>query len=310
MQKPRQTGYYKTSDSHDIYWEIYGREEGLPVICLHGGPGGGRDEYLAEYCDLNKFQILMFDQRGCGLSKASNPFLNNTIAYSIQDIQALQKLAGFGPSIIFGGSWGATLALEYAKTCPQDCMFLMLYSIFLGRPQDEKWFLYDVKSIVPDIWEKLVANLDASELNNIAAAYKQRISSAEKAVWSKATADFLNYMKCLLKFDLEQGASLKTAGQVTQNDRQSVLIFLHYSTNNYFLDAKGALKGIEAIRSIPGKIIHGRHDLDTPLTQAYELHKAWPASSLQIIPDCGHSDTEPSMKAAISKAFAELDKLL
>lgn len=302
MTAPYKSGHWQADSKHSLYWELYGNPEGKPVIILHGGPGGGRDTYLADYFDPENYKILMFDQRGCGLSQPAGCLEDNNTAHLIEDIENLRLHLNLGPSFIVGGSWGATLALEYAKAFTTSCAGLILYSVFLGRPQDEDWFINGTSRFYPDYHATLTTLLSPAERKDIIKSYKARVNSNDDSIVRTAASAFLNYMTILLPLRCEDKI-LTTPESITRKDIDAVRIFLHFSINNYFLKADGALDNIQIIAQIPGTILQGRYDMDTPPQAAWELLQSWPTATLEFIPACGHSDTEPPMKAALIKAF-------
>lgn len=299
----KQNGFLETGDGHALYWRLSGAADGVPVILLHGGPGCSMDAYLADYFDLSKTRFLQFDQRGCGRSSPPGSLHNNTTAHLVSDIEALRHYHGFENPILCGGSWGSTLAIEYAKAYPEHVSKLLLNSVFLGRDADEDWFLNGVRALRPDAWNQLTDGFSEAEKANIGMALYTRAFSEDEDRVRDVVARFSNYMGTLLKLDPDLASPVQ-AEQVTEGQIAAIRIFLHYSSNHYFLSPdQGALAGLDRIAHIPLHIIHGRYDLDAPLIQSYDLHQAMPGSTLDILTLCGHSDTEAPMAEALKKLY-------
>ena len=297
------SGYYQTLDGHELFWRVFGNPEGAPVILLHGGPGCGMDEYVADYFDLSKTRVLMFDQRGCGQSKPLGCLDNNTTIDLVEDIEALRRYHKFEKPMICGGSWGSALALEYTKIYPECVSKLVLNSIFLGRDQDEDWFLQQAGMIRPEAWGQLTCDFNEGEKDNVGQTLFSRMFSDDVDMVRETTARFANYMSVLLKLQPNEAQALQPS-DVTERHIAGLRIFLHYSSNHYFMKAGlGALQGLDRIGDTPLHIVHGRYDLDAPVIQAYDLHQAVSGSVLEVLPLCGHSDTEDQMAAALKKLY-------
>lgn len=302
MTNPRQSGFWKADTTHTLYWEIYGAEHGRKVVMLHGGPGSGRDTYLADYFDLTKIQVLMFDQRGVGKSTPQGCLITNTTNDLVSDINGITVMLGWDKFILSGGSWGATLALRFAVAHSKTIEQLIIYSTFLGRAEDEAWTLYGTRAIYPDLWDRMTEDFSDAERANISEAMFKRLNVEDEAQWQKPGQGFLMYLKRLLTVQ-ESSAS---APVITREIRNGLLIFLHYSRNNYFLGADGALEGLDALSSLPITIIHGALDMDSRVSGAAELKQILPQADLTIIPNCGHSDREAAMAAALMTVFQAL----
>jgi proline iminopeptidase len=299
-------GYLDVGNGHSLYWKKFGNKSGLPVVLLHGGPGLGMDEYLATYFDLEKTNLLMFDQRGAGKSLPIGCLEENTTPALIEDCARMMDYHGIDYAVIVGGSWGATLAIEFAKKYRTRCSRLILYSTFLGRSQDEAWFLNGAQIFFPDYWKRFTDGFSDAEVLNIAEAYQARLNTVSPEQGRVLAAQFLTYVGRLSLLSVEEEGTPVSPSCVTEGETNFLKLFLHYSTNEYFLSTQGALQNIDLLRGLPGAIIHGRYDMDSPIMGAYALACAWPDASLHVVPGCGHSDREPKMRDTLSSLFHDL----
>jgi proline iminopeptidase len=301
--KPYVTHSLPVSGGHTLYVEECGRQDGIPVVFLHGGPGAGCEPYHRQFFDPDVYRIVLFDQRGCGRSQPHAGLQDNTTAALVMDIETIREWLGIGKWLVFGGSWGSTLALVYAQAYPERVSGLILRGIFLCRKRDIHWFYQDgASSILPDYWQDYVEIIPEPERENMVAAYYRRLTSdneiarmaAAKAwsVWEGRASTLLPGTTVIDHF-----ANPLTALSLAR-------IECHYFMHDSFLDDNQILKQAERLQEIPGVIVHGRYDVVCPLEQAWLLHEAWPQASLQVIPDAGHSATEPGIVDALLRATA------
>jgi proline iminopeptidase len=271
------------------------------VVFLHGGPGAGCEPYHRQFFDPDVYRIVLFDQRGCGRSKPHASLQDNTTAALVADIETIRKSLDIGKWLVFGGSWGSTLALVYAQTFPERVQGVILRGIFLCRNRDIQWFYQDgASSILPDYWQDYVEVIPEAERNNLVAAYYRRLTgenevarmAAAKAwsVWEGRASTLLPRPSVIDHF-----ANPLTALSLARTE-------CHYFMHNSFLDDDQILKQAHRLHGIPGVIIHGRYDVVCPLEQAWLLHEAWPQASLEIIPNAGHSATETGIMDALLRA--------
>ena len=263
-------GYLKVSDGHGIYYATDG--QGIPLLKIHGGPGGNCKIDFFNEIDLNKYRVIIFDQRGCGKSIYNNDILDsNNTSNLIEDINLLLKYLNVDRVVINAASWGSTLALLFAEKYPEKVIKMFLNSIFLG---DESWFLNYSKYIFPDLYDKYMVNF--SEIN----PFKMDDEKLKE------------YMKNITNYELNLAASPCTTKEyVTEIDDtlyNSKKIFLHYGMNNYFLDNNQILNNCYRIENIPIKVYHGRLDFVCPLIYTYELAKKLPKLDLTVIPYENH----------------------
>ncbi len=289
----------KVSDLHTIYIQEAGNPKGKPVIFLHGGPGGGVEPIYRQYFDPEKWRMILFDQRGCGRSTPFAELHENTTWDLVEDIEQIRRHSRVNKWTVFGGSWGSTLALAYSQTYPKHCSALILRGIFLLRKSELKWFYQDGAShIYPDAWEKYLEPIPEDERDNLLQAYHTRLTSHDAnvrleaarawSIWEGSTSKLFQDTTALERFGANKFAEAFAR------------IECHYFINGGFLDSEDQLlENVDKIREIPAVIVQGRYDVVCPATTAWELHRAWPEADFHIIPDAGHSMTEPGIRSML-----------
>ena len=304
---PFRTHRLAVEPPHELYLEECGSADGIPVLFLHGGPGSGCEPYHRRFFDPARYRIILFDQRGCGRSTPYAELQGNTTGALVADIEAIRKHLGIGRWLVFGGSWGSTLALAYGQAHPQQVIGLILRGIFLCREREIQWFYQGgAGRIFPDYWQDFLAPIPEAERGDLVAAYHRRLTgdnelarlAAAKAwsIWEGRSASLLPNESIVSHL-----GSPHTALSMAR-------IECHYFVNRAFLEPDQLLREMPRIAHIPGLIVHGRYDLICPLENAWELHRTWPGSELKIIPDAGHAASEPGIRAALVEAsdrFAE-----
>tara|TARA_B100001029_G_C15062597_1_gene459879 strand:+ start:3691 stop:4638 length:948 start_codon:yes stop_codon:yes gene_type:complete len=305
--KPFYNGYLKVSKIHKIYFEVVGNPEGIPVVFLHGGPGGGIESLYSRYFDPQKYKIILFDQRGCGKSTPRAELQNNTTWDLVDDIEHLRIHLNIEKWIVYGGSWGSTLSLTYAISYPYKCLALILRGIFLLRKIEIEWFYqYGASNIYPDAWEKFISVIPKKERNNLIKAYYKRLTSDNKiekqkcaiawSVWEANTSKLIPTKKSLHDFK-----NPKVAEAFAR-------IECHYFINKGFFEYDGwILDQIDKIRHIRTEIVQGRYDIVCPIRSAWDLYKVFPESGLHIIEDAGHSMTESGITSKLIEIMNELE---
>ena len=297
---PYTNGMLPLDNLHTMYWEQSGKETGLPVLFLHGGPGAGSSPAHRCFFDPAYYRIVIYDQRGAGRSTPLGEIHNNTTPHLIDDIEVLRQYLGITEWLVFGGSWGSTLALAYSETYPARCLGLILRGIFLCRKSEIDWFLYGLKNFFPEAWHTFVSLLPSSERDNILAAYYRRLVHPEYVV----------HMPAALAWSVYEGscstllASPETVAYFT-NDVVAIglaRIEAHYFSHEIFLPKNSLLDNIKKIRSIPAVIIQGRYDAVCPIVSANDLHCVWPEAQYIVIADAGHSAWEPGIQTELIKA--------
>lgn len=299
---PYKTEMLKVSDLHTLYIEQCGNPEGIPVAFVHGGPGGGVNEDHRRFFDPKKYRIVLFDQRGSGKSTPAAELKENTTWDLVADMEKIREHLNINTWVIFGGSWGATLALTYAITHPEKVRHLILRGIFLCRPSEIKWFYqFGASEIYPDIWESYSNHIPQDERHDFVTAYYKllthenadiRLEAAK--IWSKweaATSKLFIDVNAIQDFDDPTYAL------------QFARIECHYFIHNAFFETENwILENISKIKNIPCDIIQGRYDIVCPIRSAWDLHRAWPESRLNIIQDAGHSAMEKGIIASLIEA--------
>ena len=294
---------------HTLHVEECGNPGGLPVFFLHGGPGGGISPEHRRFFDPERYRIILFDQRGCGRSTPHAELVDNTTDHLVSDMEQIRQYLGIERMLLFGGSWGSTLALVYAQRHPQRVLGLVLRGIFLCRPEDIGWFYQSgAHRIFPDAWEAFVQPIPPAERDDLVGAYYRRLTgsdeiarmSAAKAwsVWEARCAT-LREDRGLVRHFSDPYAALALAR-----------IECHYFMHNSFLAENEILAHAARLAEMPAVIVHGRYDMVCPLDQAWALHQAWPDARLRIIADAGHAASEPGIVDALVTATDEMAEQL
>ena len=289
------------SGGHQLYLEQVGHPDGIPVLFLHGGPGAGCEPYHRRFFDPATYRIILFDQRGCGRSTPHASLADNTTWDLVADMEIVRQELGIDRWLLFGGSWGSTLALAYAETHPDRVLGLVLRGIFLCRDEEIAWFYQSGASkIFPDYWENFLAPIPTAERGDLLSAYHRRLTgenevqrmAAAKAwsIWEGRTAS-LQPNAAVIDFFSHPHTALSLAR-----------IECHYFVNQAFLRPNQLLEDASKLAGIPGIIVQGRYDLICPMTSAWELHRAWRGSELIVVPDAGHSAAEPGTRSALIEA--------
>lgn len=302
--EPYDSGYLRVSAVHELYYEQCGNPKGKPVVFLHGGPGAGLTPEYRRFFDPEAYRVILFEQRGSGRSRPHASLDDNTTWHLIQDIEQLREHLGVEQWLVFGGSWGSTLALAYAETHPERVRGLVLRGIFLCRPKETIWFYEDdqgASAIFPDQWEEYVRIIPETERGDLIAAYHKRLTSDDTSVRLEAARAWATWEASALKLIPDQ----KLIDEFTEPETALAVarIECHYFINNCFFETDNyLLENIERIRHIPAVIVHGRYDIVCPFMSAWDLHRAWPEATLKIIPDAGHSVLEPGITDALIEA--------
>lgn len=289
--EPYATGFI-TEGCHEIYYEECGNPSGKPVVFLHGGPGGGGSEDVRRFFDPSLYRIIVFDQRGCGRSKPHGCLENNTTWDLVSDIEKIRTILNIKKWMVFGGSWGSTLALAYSQAHPESVSEMILRGIFMLRQKELDWFYQEGASkIFPDAWESFVAIIPHKKRANLMVAYNEIFNGNDEDLKLEAAINWSRWEAATSK--LVQNNSLIDEFSDPYFALAFALIENHYFINKGFLNSEDQLiKGIEKIRHIPAKIIQGRYDVVCPMETAYEVYKEWPEATLEIAKSSGHSAFE------------------
>lgn len=294
---------------HQLYVEECGNPKGIPVLFVHGGPGSGCSEDHRRYFDPNQYRIILFDQRGSGRSTPHADLSGNNTQALISDMEAIREMLGVEKWVLFGGSWGSTLSLVYAQTHPEQVLGLILRGIFLNRPHDMDW-LYNgagANFVFPDYWEDFTSAVKLNGHTNYMEAYYAILTGTDEVARMAAAKAWSAWEGRCIALQLSQEAV------ETMTDPHFALslarIECHYFMNNCFLTPNQIINNMPKIHHIPSIIVHGRYDMVCSLENAWTLHKAWPGSTLQIIPDAGHSSKEPGIVDALVRATHTMSEL-
>lgn len=291
--EPYRTGRLQVSPLHDLYFEESGNPKGQPVVFVHGGPGGGTSPDHRCFFDPDHYRIILFDQRGCGQSKPFAELKENTTWDLVNDMEKLRIELKIDRWIVFGGSWGSTLALIYSETHPERVKGLALRGIFMCRKQEIDWFYQEGASrVFPDAWEKYKNHIPPQERGDFVGAYYKRLTSDDKATQLAAAQVWSTW-------EMNTSRLIPDTGMIEHgSDPEFALPFAriecHYFIHKIWLKSDDQiLENVHLIRHIPCEIVHGRYDVVCPVENAWDLKKAWPECTLHITPDAGHAAKEP-----------------
>lgn len=299
--EPYEQGLLDTGDGHRIHWELCGNPGGLPVVFLHGGPGAGCSPLHRRLFDPARWRVLLFDQRGCGRSTPRASLENNTTWHLVDDIERLREATGVERWLVFGGSWGSTLALAYAQAHPARVLGLILRGVFAMRRAELLWYYQDGASwLFPDKWERFLHPIPADERGDLIAAYRRRLTGSDEQAMREAA----------LAWSLWEGGTLtlRPAPEITAQhaDMDYALAFArienHYFTHSAWLEDGQVLRNVGRIRHLPCTIVQGRYDVATPMRTAWDLHRAWPEAEFRLVEQAGHAATEPGILDALVRA--------
>ena len=303
--EPYETGMFDVGEGHSLYYERVGTKGAKPAIFLHGGPGGGMSPMHRRQWDPALYDVLLFDQRGCGKSLPFAEIENNDTWRIVEDIERLRTMCGHEAWQVFGGSWGATLALAYAQKYPERTTELVLRGVFLARQKEKDWlYRYGASEVMAEQWDDFTGLIPEAERGDLVRAYHGRLTSDDEATrlaaakeWSlwEGTVASLLPVEALLGDFADPSKALPFAR-----------ICARFFLNDFYLEEAQLLRDVHTIKHIPGIIVQGRHDICTPPTSAWELKKAWPEADLRIVHDAGHSAGEPGIIDGLVRATDEL----
>ncbi len=297
---PFETGYMPVSGGHVMYWEQVGHPRGQPVLFLHGGPGAGAGAVHRRFFDPAFWRVVIFDQRGAGRSRPFGSLVANTTPDLVEDIESLRRHLGLERWLLFGGSWGSTLALAYAQAHPDRVIGLVLRGVFLGRPSEVDWFLHGLSAVFPDAHANFIQFLPEAERVDILGAYLRRLTDPDPSVHMPAARAWSVYEgSCSTLLP-----SPDTVASFAQ-DRTALglaRIEAYYFAHDLFLPPGGLLAHMDPIAHLPAEIVQGRYDMVCPACTAFDLAAAWRSARLTVIPDAGHSALEPGVRRALVTA--------
>jgi proline iminopeptidase len=295
--EPYATGLLDVGDGNRIYWETSGNPDGKPALVVHGGPGSGGRRGSRVFFDPERYRIVLFDQRGCGesLPHASDPATDmsvNTTHHLIADMEKLREHLGIERWLLYGGSWGSTLILAYAERFPERVSEIVLLGVTMTRPDDIDWLYHGVGRFFPAAWARFRDGVPADERDgDLVAAYARLLESPDPDVRLQATRDWLTWEDAVIS--LEENGS---PGAYSDREEDDAIAFVRicsqYFSHDAWLEDGELLRNAGRLAGIPGVLIHGRHDLGSPVATAWELARAWPGAELVVVADSGHTGSE------------------
>ncbi|MEO8038026.1 MAG: prolyl aminopeptidase [Betaproteobacteria bacterium] len=302
--EPFACGWLRLDATHEMYWETSGNPDGLPVLFLHGGPGSGASPSHRRFFDPTRYRIVMFDQRGAGRSTPLGAITDNTTPHLVADIERLRSHLGIERWLVFGGSWGSTLALAYGEMHPDRCLGFVLRGIFLCRPPEIEWFLYGMRQVFPETWQRFAGYIPEAERGDLLAAYRARLDNPDPAV----------HMPAARSWSLYEGACstlLPSDDVIRHFGDDGVALGLarieaHYFAHDIFLPANSLLDNVHRVRHLPCVIVQGRYDMVCPAVSAFDLKAVWPDAELIVVPDAGHSAWETGIREQLVAALTRL----
>lgn len=303
--EPNATGMLEVGDGHTLYWEESGNPRGLPVLFVHGGPGAGCAPAYRRFFDPRFWRIVLFDQRGCGRSLPNAALHANNTQALVADMEMLRRHLGIERWVLFGGSWGSTLALAYGQANPERALAFVLRGIFLCRPQEIEWFMTGMGTFFPEAQRRFAAHVAGDDGPPLQAWYR-RLTDPDPAVHGPAARVWCGYE--------EACARLVPRGEMAEGDGVACLsmarLECHYMINDGFLQPDQLLRQLGRIRHLPATIVQGRYDMVCPPVSAWDLAREWPGARLTMVPDAGHSAMEPGIRLALVGAMEGLKATL
>ncbi|MDZ7884217.1 MAG: prolyl aminopeptidase [Mycobacterium sp.] len=308
MERPCRRGLLDVGDSNQVSWECRGNPAGRAVLLVHGGPGSGRSRTAYKAFDLNVFQVVSFDQRGCGDSvpSAADPSTDmavNTTEHLLADMEALRRLLGVQRWLLHGGSWASTLILAYAQRHPVHVDGVILVGVTMTRPREIDWLYHGLRLLLPEQWERFRLGLpEPLRDGDLVEGYRQLANDADPDVRANAARDWCAWEDAVIAHET-QGSPGQYTARIDEQRLAFVRICTHFFAHHAWLEDGELLRGAHRLAGIPGVLIHGRLDLSAPLLTAWELARAWPEAELVVIEDSGHTGS-PTMRAAVEDAIA------
>lgn len=294
---PLRSGMLAVDDLHTIYWEEVGNPQGIPVLFLHGGPGAGTSPQHRRFFDPRHYRVILFDQRGAGKSQPLGETRDNTTQLLIQDIETLRAMFGVKQWLVFGGSWGSTLALAYGQAHPERCLGFVLRGIFLCTQTEIDWFIHGSRWFHPEIYDEFVQDLSDKERADVLGTYHSRIMDPDPEVYWPAVRAWSRF----------EGRRVFLMPQPEEPCNDAVDLGLgrleaHYMVHGGFFDEAQLLRDVDRIAHLPAMIVQGRYDVICPPVSAWQLHQRWPGSQVKMVPDAGHAAMETGISRELVAA--------
>lgn len=297
--EPYDRGMLDVSDGHRLYFEQSGNPQGVPVVFLHGGPGAGSNPAHRRFFDPDYYRIVIFDQRGAGRSRPFASTECNTTDHLVDDIERLRAHLNIHSWLVFGGSWGSTLALVYALRHKSHCLGLVLRGIFLGSTAELDWFLYGMHTVFPEAWRRFSEYIPDDEQDDLMAAYHKRLMDPSPEVHMAAAAFWAGYETSCSNL---LASPSEAPPQASSGALSLARIEAHYFINDVFIGDTEILDGVSGLRHLPCVVVQGRYDMVCPIRTADALVRMWPEIDYRIVPDAGHSAMEPGIRSQLVRA--------
>ncbi len=299
--EPFETGFLDVGDGHTIYWERVGTRGAKPAVFLHGGPGGGTSPLQRRLFDPKLYDVLLFDQRGCGKSTPHAGLDANTTWHLVADTERLREMTGVDKWLVFGGSWGSTLALAYAETHPEHVSELVLRGIYTLTSAELEWYYqFGVSEMFPDKWERFQAPIPEDERHDMMGAYRRYLTGTDRK----------KQLECAIAWSTWEGGTITLLpnpdyeAHFGEDDYAIAFARIenHFFVHAGWMDEGQLLRDAHKLKDIPGVIVHGRYDMPCPAKYAWQLHKAWPKADFHLIEGAGHAYLEPGILDQLIRA--------
>ncbi|MCB2108795.1 MAG: prolyl aminopeptidase [Rhodobacteraceae bacterium] len=311
--EPYAHGWLDVGSGHALYFEQSGNPDGVPVVFLHGGPGAGTAPAYRRFFDPHHYRIILFDQRGAGRSRPAASIVCNTTHHLVADIDALRRHLKIERWVVFGGSWGSTLALAYGQEFPEHCIGFILRGVFLFGAEETEWFLHGMSRVFPEAHRAFAEFLPPAERENLLASYHRRLTDSDPNVHKPAAASWCGYENACSRLIPATAADARLDARKRNADPDAYVagslamarIESHYMMNAGFLAPNQLIDGVRVLTGHPAIIVQGRYDMVCPIATADRLARAWPGAQYRVIADAGHSSMEPGIRSALVKATTE-----
>ena len=301
--QPRDWGLLPLDSGHEMYWEETGNPRGVPVVFLHGGPGAGAGPVHRRFFDPEHYRIILFDQRGCGRSTPHGGLEANTTPHLIADMERLRRHLDIERWLLFGGSWGSTLALAYGVEHPERCLGFVLRGVFLAQAEEIDWFLYGMRRLFPEAWRAFTGFLPSGERDDLLKSYYRRLVDPDPAVHMPAARAWRDYESACSTLMPNRGGG-SDAGAVSLARLEA-----HYFRHDMFIEPDLPPR-LSVLHHLPAIVVQGRYDIICPPVTAEAMVRAWPEARLMMVPDAGHSALEPNILSALVGATEAFKKLI
>lgn len=302
-REPTTVEHLELGGGHRVYVEVSGAEEGIPVVFLHGGPGSGCKADHRQFFDPKHYRVVLFDQRGSGRSTPYGGVENNTTQWLIDDMEAIRQHFDIDKWMLFGGSWGASLALAYAEAHPAQVSAMILRGSFLARRQDVDWFFgHGANRLLPQAWARFVETVGCHDVTDLAGYLHDAVFNGDSSTVERVARAWEAWSGAVVMFSIDQSGDGGGSGGSPDSAIAKARLELHYARNGYFIDENQLLSKAHQLPNVPTQIIHGARDITCPAESAWLLHQALPHSKLDVLRTAGHLSSERPMVDALVRA--------